>query len=211
MLKNLLLNLLTVILVFILILAAVFFFWLGPTVKTLAEKAGSKALGTPVVMESLAINPREGTLLLEGFSVGNHEGYAHSNTVSLTKLAVSINMHTLFSDTIVVQEILIDRPHLVYEQRDASDNIAQFLTNLFAFAKIDPNAPRKTSSKPKPRKEASPRQVSIEHLRITDVKMTLAHSEHSELDLSVGLEELNLSLTNGVIQLKNLKTLRTLI
>jgi hypothetical protein len=200
--KKLLEVTLTTLTALLLLLILVVLSWLGPTVKVIAEGIGSKALGVPVTVNSLDINPREGTLLLEGFSIGNHPGYVRSNTVSLTKLAVSIDMSSLFSDTIVVPEILIDSPHIVFEQQKTTDNIEQFITNVFAFAKFDPNRPRKP--KPEPDEKTEPKQVVVERLRISDVKMTLAHSEDPLLDLDIGLEELNFSLTNGVLQLRNL-------
>lgn len=195
------------VLLIVVLLAATFFFWLGPTVKLLAEQIGSRALGAPVSVEKLSINPRKGTLLLTGFEIGNHDMFRRTNAVSLAEVRIAIDMDTVFSDTIVIDDILIRSPHFVYEQDSVTDNITEYITNLFAFAKIDPNAPKK----PKPEEpvaaddlEKEPKKIIINQFRIADVKMSLVNTENHDLDITAGLEELTLSMSNGVFQLNHL-------
>ncbi len=201
--KRALLSLATLLLVLVALFTATFFFWLGPTVKILAEKIGSKALGAPISMERLSINPRQGTLILAGFEIGNHETFGYSNTVSLAEVSIAIDIETLFSDTLIIHEILISSPYFVYEQNSATDNITEYITNLFAFANIDPNQPKK----PKPEKEGddkAPKEILVNQLRITDVKMFLANTADPDLDVNLAVEELTLSMSNGVVHLKNM-------
>ena len=192
-----------------LLVVLVVLFWLGPTAKALVERIGPKALGTPVTVEHLSINPLKGTLALRGFQIGTHEGFSQTNTWELADLLVSINMRSLFSDTIVIHEIQIDSPHFVYEQSQATDNISEFIQNIQAFAGIDPDKPREEQpEEPEPAaedlSEKTSKQVVIERLVITDMQMHLANTDDPELDVQLGLEELSLSLTNGVVQLKHL-------
>ncbi len=204
-LKRSLLSLGSLLLLLIVLLTATFLFWLGPTVKILAEKIGSKALGAPVSVEKLSINPRKGTLVLTGFEIGNHDVFGYSNTVSLAEVSVAIDIGTLFSDTIIIEDILIDSPHFVYEQNRATDNITEYITNLFAFAKIDPNQPKEP--KPEPDEEdpdKEPTKVIVNQLRVTDVQMFLANTDDPDLDIRMELEEMTFSMSNGVVQLKNL-------
>lgn len=206
-LKITVLGLVSLIAVLVVALAAVFFFWLGPTVKLLAENIGSKALGTPVAIEHLSINPRKGTIDLAGFQIGMPETFNRSNTCSLAELHVSINVQSIFSDTIVVHEIRIESPNFTYEQNAATDNIAELVRHIEEFAGIDPNAP---AAEPEPieaeedEPETAPKQVIVESLVINDVQMHLANTDDPQLDIQVGLEQFALSLTNGVVQLSNL-------
>ncbi len=184
----------------ILLLVLLVLFWLGPMAKALVERIGPKVLGTPVTIEHLSINPLKGNIDLRGFQIGSHEGFSRTNTWELADFHVAIDMRSLFSDTLVIHEIQIDGPHLVYEQNQATDNISEFIRNIQAFADTDPN-------QPKPPKEDSgkpPKKVVIERLEINDLKVHLANTDDPELDVWLGLEQLSLSLTNGVVQLNHL-------
>lgn len=177
-------------------------FWLGPTVKMVVQKIGTKALGTEVQIEKLSINPRNGTVNLAGFTVANPEVFGRTNAVSLTSLDIAIDMGSLFSDTVVVHQIKIHSPHFIYEQSAASDNISEFISNIQHFADIDPNAPPKEKSK-KSKKPSDPKQVIVELLEINDVQIHLANTEDPKLDIDAGFAQLSISMTNGMINLND--------
>ena len=65
--------LLSIVTVVIVLLLCVVLFWLGPTVKLVAEQVGSKALGTPLTINELSINPRSGIIHLSDFAIANPE------------------------------------------------------------------------------------------------------------------------------------------
>ncbi|MCF7818453.1 MAG: hypothetical protein K9M54_11290 [Kiritimatiellales bacterium] len=206
-LKIILLGLVSLAVVLTVVMASVFFFWLGPTVKLIAENIGTKALGTPVAVKQLSINPRKGTIDLVGFQIGMPEAFNQSNTCSLAKFHVSVDVHSVFTDTIVVHEIRIESPHFTYEQNAATDNIAELVRHIGEFAGIDPNAPKSAEPKaiePEDALEKAPKQVIVERLVINDVQMNLANTGDPQLDIQLRLEQLSLSLTNGVVQLSNL-------
>ena len=190
-------------LVFLLLLVL---FWLGPTVKLVAQKVGIKALGTPLTIQTLSINPRKGTLHLSGFAIANQGTFSKSNAVSLTSLDISLDMGSIFTKTVVVHQVEIQSPHFIYEQSMASDNITEFILNIQEFAGIGPDAPPKKTKekkKKKSKKEKEPTIVVIESLKISDVQFHLANTDDSQLDLVTGFEDLSVSMTNGVIQLNN--------
>jgi len=209
--KKILLALLVVVVVLIAGITAIFFFWLGPTARVVVESIGPKALGTPVSIEYLSINPRKGTIALRGFQIGIHEGFNRTNTWNLADLHVAIDMRSLFSDTIIIHEIQIDSPRFIYEQNQVTDNISEFIRNIQAFAGIDPNNPEKTKTKLTEEEEEEedtpakkPKKVIIERLEINDLQMHLANTDDPEMDVQVGMGQFSLSLTNGAIQLKHL-------
>ncbi len=207
--KNVLKILSVVLAVLVLLLVLGVLFWLGPTAKALVERIGPKALGTPVTIESLSINPRKGTIDLRGFRIGIHEGFNRTNTWALANFHAAIDMRSLFSDTVVIHEIRINSPHFTYEQNQATDNISEFIRHIQAFAGIGPDEPKGNQTEEaepvaEDGSEKKPRQVIIERLVITDMQMHLANTDDPQLDVQLGVEELSLSLTNGVVQLKHL-------
>jgi len=202
--KKIVLGLLATVVLLAAGLAVVFLFWLGPAAKALVEGIGPKALGTHVKIESLSIDPRKGTLDLVGFQIGTYEGFSRTNTWELADLHIAIDVRSLFSDTIVIHAIEVDSPHFTYEQNDATDNISEFIRNIQAFAKIDPDQPREKKTKDPEDPEKTAKKVVIEWLRINDMQMHLANTARPELDIQLGVEQLSLCLTNGLIQLDHL-------
>ena len=192
-----------VLAVLVLLLVVLVFFWLGPTAKALVERIGPKVLGTPVTIEYLSINPRKGSIDLRGFQIGSHEGFSRTNTWELADFHVAIDMRSLFSDTIIIHEIQIDAPHFIYEQNQTTDTISEFIRNIQRFADIDPNEP-KPEKPPKDDSGKAPKKVIIETLEINDIQIHLAYTDDSDLDVQLGLEQLSLSLTSGVVQLNHL-------
>ena len=188
----------------------VFLFWLGPTVKLIAQNIGSKALGTPLTIDTLSINPRKGTIQLSDFAIANPDLFGHSNAVSLTSLDIAIDVRSLFSETILVHRVEINSPHFVYEQGSASDNINEFILSIYEFIGFDPDAPlpppdpkkiAKEKRKQEKKKAKEPKVVLIESLAINDVQIHLANTDDPQLDMKVGFEQLSLSMTNGAVRL----------
>ncbi len=193
---------LSVLAALILLVVCTVLFWLGPTVKLAAEKVGSKALGTPVEIRKLTINPRKGVIHLTDLSIANQAQFGSSNAVSLASLDVAVDMASLFSPTILVHQVELNSPQFVFEQSGASDNIAEFIKNIYSFIEYDPaNPPEPKKKKEKKPSGKEPPVVIVELLKINDVQFRLAHTDNPGLSIAVGAEELALSMTNGVARL----------
>jgi len=183
---------------FLLLIILTILFWLGPTVKLIAEIIGPKALGTEVQIEKLKVNPIKGTIALTDFTIKNPDVFGQTNAVSLASLEIDIDMASLFSSTITVHRVEINSPYLVYEQDLQSDNITAFIRNVQAFANIDPNAPQKPEKEKKKKPSGKPAPIVIvEQLEINDVQLNFANTHDHELDIGVGFESLAISMTNG--------------
>ncbi len=189
----------------VVLLLCTFLFWLGPTVKMVAEHVGSKALGTPLTISELKINPRDGTFHMSGFVIANHSEFGRTNTVGLASMDIALDVSSIFSSTVVVHRVQIESPHFVYEQNEATDNISEYIRNIEAYLGIDPDHP----AKPRPVEieeddvPSEPKFVIVEELEINDTLFYLVNTEEPLLDIEVGLEQLSVSMTNGTVSLKN--------
>ncbi|MEI6891620.1 MAG: hypothetical protein V5783_05555 [Pontiella sp.] len=192
-------------------------FWLGPTVKLIAQNIGTKALGTPLTIHSLSINPRKGTFHLSNFAIANPNTFGQSNAVSLASLDIALDMGSLFSQTVVVHQVTINSPHFIYEQSSATDNLNEFILSIQEFIGHDPSAPanppdpkqeeikrRKAAEKAEKNQDKIPKVIVVESLVLNDVKFHLANTDHKQLDLEMGFKQLSVSMTNGVVQLDQL-------
>jgi len=189
-----------IVLSLILLLVAVVLFWLGPTVKLVVEGVGSKALGTPIRIESLVIRPLKGTLDLRVLEIETHDGFNRTNTWDMGELALSMNLRSLFSDTIVIHEIRINHPHFTYEHNSETDNITELIKGVREFIHFDPDAPKPVKEK----KEKPTKKLIIEQFVVNNALVDAVNTDASQQDVQISLEQFSLSLTNGVVQLKNL-------
>lgn len=195
---------LALLLALVLALACVVLFWLGPTVKAVAQRVGSKALGTPLTIKTLAINPRRGTLQLSGFLIENPDDFGRTHAVSLASLDIALDMGSLFTPTVLVSRIQIESPHFTYEQNAATDNISEFIRNIKSLSTADPDEPE-PSEKPREDDDGQPgKVVVVQALEINDLQVHLANTDDPQLDIELGLEQLAVSMTNGNIRLKKL-------
>jgi len=214
--KKIIRSVLVLLCVLLAALLCVFLFWLGPTVKLVAETVGSKALGTPLTINELSINPRKGTLHLTDFRIANHATFGRTNSVSLASLDIAIDMGSIFTRTVVVHQVEINSPYFTYEQSAATDNITQFILNIQEFIGFDPAASppppdpkelekerRKKEKQAQKKKEKGPRIVIVESLAINDVQFNFANTDDQLLDFKAGFKQLAVSMTNGVVQLDN--------
>ena len=190
--------------VILLLLVLDVFFVLGPTLKLAAEKIGSKALGTPLTIERLSIHPLKGTVQMTGFSIANHDAFNRSNTVSLASMDLSVDMGSLFSETVTVHRVAINSPHFIYEQNPESDNISEFIKNIQAFAGTDPDSAKEKELLAEEPAGKRSKAVIVESLEINDIQLHLANTDNPRLDIDAGIEQLTVSMTNGMAKLHNL-------
>ncbi len=158
----------TVAIVIIAIICLVLF-WLGPTVKKTAETIGPKAIGAPLTIEKLSIFPLRGTVQLRGLFVGNPEGFSTESAVELQQFKVDVSIGSLLTDTIIVREILIEKPVFTYERKLKTDNIAAIQNNIAAFtAKEEEAAPAEEPTEEKKPSDKPSKKVIIERLVVKD-------------------------------------------
>ncbi len=118
-----------VLVVLVLVLVLTLPFTIGPIVKTAASVGGPKALGVPVSVGDVKLNPLAGSLTVSQVKVGNPEGYSQNDAFAVEKVEVALSIASLMSDTIVVKKILIDAPAISFESKDGKSNFDAMLAN----------------------------------------------------------------------------------
>jgi len=123
----------TLLVLLLLIVAVVAGTWiyLDTIVKKAVNKYGTQIVGTEVNLTSFSLNPFEGKLKIGGLTIGNPTGYSAPSLLTLGGISVKVNPKSLFSDTIVVEDISIDSPTITYEMPDFStSNVMQIQQNV---------------------------------------------------------------------------------
>lgn len=126
-----LLSIIGIVIIVVLVLAVVLIgFQLGGVIKTGVEAAGPKFTGGPVSLDKAFVRPFSGIARLEGLVVGNPDGYKTPSAFELGEVSMKLDVKSLTSDTIVIEEILIDGPAITFEKSLKKSNIAKLLENV---------------------------------------------------------------------------------
>ena len=100
------------------------------SIKFGVEEFAPVFTGAPVALEEVDISIFSGTGSLKGLVVGNPEGFVTDCAIKLGEAAISIDVGTITSDVIVINEILIDGPEITYEGTMDTSNIKAILANI---------------------------------------------------------------------------------
>lgn len=137
---------------------------IGPVVKTAAALGGPVALGVPVSVGDVKLRPLLGVLTISQVKVGNPEGYSKDQSFAVEKIEIGLKTASLFSDTIVIQKILIDAPAIGFESKEGKSNF----DTMLAHAKK--NAEEQKAKKPEERR--SNRKVVIDEFTLNSAKVS---------------------------------------
>ncbi len=103
-------------------LAAVFFN-LNSIVKRGVETVGPQMTKVDVKLGSAALSPMNGNGELNKLFVGNPEGYKTPSAIEVGNLKVAVKLRSVFSDTIVVDEVNIQAPVITFEGGLGGNNL----------------------------------------------------------------------------------------
>ena len=140
-------------------------FFLGSIVKAGVNAIGPKITGTKVELAAAEISPLSGRGTLTGLDIGNPEGWSDANAFHLGKVHVEMKPFSVFGDHIVIDDIEIDRPEILYETKIVSSNIGDLLKAI-ENATGSQQAQAKTKS-------GQPLKFEVKHFVLKNGKVTV--------------------------------------
>ena len=105
-------------------------FYVGAIARASIETASSHATGTEVTVDSVDLRLIPAQLSVRGFVVANPSGFEARPFLSLRDARVSISLAELLSDTLSVNELVIDGVEVNLERRRRSSNYGEILERL---------------------------------------------------------------------------------
>lgn len=164
-------------LVGILLLAFVAFtFSLDYLVKSGIESTGTEMTGTKVTVENVSISPFSGTGTIEGLRVKNPEGFESEYAIVIQNFDVSLDVWSLLSDTVMVNEVVIGEPALSVIQKVPENNLRMLMNNMDqAMAG-----------------ESSSTAMIIEHLLVKDGQVTVTPNIGGQQSATVRMGDIEL-------------------
>ena len=140
-------------------------FFLGSIVKAGVNKFGPGITQTRVELQGASLSPLSGAGTLNGFTVGNPQGWSEANAFRLGQVHIDVEPFSIFGDYIVVNEIVIDQPEFLYETKLVSSNIGDLLKNIERSLGGQSAEPKTESGQPV--------KMVVKRLTITNGKVTL--------------------------------------
>src|SRR5699024_7634619 len=135
-----------VITILIIIGIALYLLWsnLDRLVAGTIEDYGSQATGTTVTVGNVDISLRAGTAKLNNLVIGNPPDYQSNYAAKFKMIKVRLDIPSLRTDTIVINEAMIDGASVNAEFKGAQSNLAQILDHLKQYA--GPSKPSQQSA-----------------------------------------------------------------
>ena len=121
---------LAIISLLVVVLLVVVILFLGQIVKTGIETVGSKLTGVPIGVERVLVRPLTGKVHVTALVIGNPDGFNTPHCMELGKFYLQMDMASLFSDTILINKIQIDKPQINYERALKGSNLSTILDTL---------------------------------------------------------------------------------
>lgn len=173
----------------LLLLVVLIIAFLGPIIRTAVVTAGPRIMGVPVELERVRVNPFSGTVHIRGLVIGNPEGFKTASAMELGELQVRIHMGSLFSDPVVIREILVSDPRITYEQGLRANNLSRLQDQL---AEVAPEKP--ADGEVEPTKEKAPgKRVVIERFELTGARVNASLTALGGRSLTVPLPPVRLN------------------
>ncbi len=140
--------------IFLVILAAIIagIYYKAPSleniVQTVVHKYGSQVTGTEVNLGGFKLALTKGEVEINNLTVANPKNYSQPNIMSVGRVAVKVNLKSILSDTIIIENVEIEKPEITYELLSITqNNVSQLLENI---KKNTTSADSKTEETPAP-------------------------------------------------------------
>jgi len=103
-------------------------------VRTTIESMGSDMLRVPLQIDDVSISILSGKGSITGISIPNPEQFDEGNALIIGSVDISMDPWSMFSDTIHVEELVIDQLVVTYDLQQSGSNLGQLQTNLSNYS-----------------------------------------------------------------------------
>ena len=154
----------------------------GALVRDAVVTYGPDAIGAPITVGEVTVSLIDGHAGLRNLVIGNPAGFKSDHAVSLGEVRVALDIMSLFSDRIVIDEVTVVAPEITYELARGGSNIAALQRNAEQTA-ADLGATGEEA--------ASETRLLIRELNVTDGKVTLAAAMLGGKGVTVALPDIH--------------------
>ncbi|WP_445664010.1 DUF748 domain-containing protein [Fodinibius sp. AD559] len=108
-------------------------------VESSLERTTAEALNTSVDVEEVSISLLNGSGTITGFIIHNPEGFSDKPAARLKQIFIEMKISSILSNTVIVEEIRVEKPELFYEQKETGNNFDTLTENMDESTSSDTN------------------------------------------------------------------------
>ena len=156
---------------------------LDDIVKEAVERAGSDVTKVEVTLNEADVSPTEGKAALRGLIIGNPADFKTDSAFTLGEISVSLDIGSIGDDTLLIHEIVVNRPQITYELGENGSNIEAIQRNVESQSK---GGGSKSSS-------GDDTKIIIDHLYIRNGKVRISAAPLGGKTMDSSLPEIHLT------------------
>lgn len=164
---------------------------LGSIVKTGINTVVPQVTKCETHVDDVSFNVFSGKFEIKNLVINNPEGYKTDHAFSLGHIFVKVNMGTLFSDVIEIDQVLIDAPEITYEVGLGNSNLNTILENVNSALPAS-DGEEKKEEKPKDDKEGG-KKVIINLVKVTNGKIGVSAKIAGGAEAPIPLPDITLT------------------
>ena len=175
----------------VVIIAAVFFIYssLDSIIEKAIEKYGSEITQAKVSLDGVKISPTSGQGALMGLQIGNPKGFSSDYAINIGTTKITIDIKSITKDPIIIKEIYIDKPSVIYELTSKGNNFSAIVKNVQEYGGAADKKTKPADSK-KAGKEGP--KLIIEKLRINNGEVKVEAAALKGKDITTKLPNIYL-------------------
>lgn len=154
-------------------------------VKAAVERVGSDVTGTEVTLGKVELSLTEGRGSLLGFRMTNPEGFSPDDAFRFDEVTVKIDLASVTSDPVVINEVLILNPVINYEIGDKDSNLDQIQRNVETYSAAEKSSETEAGGEKAP-------GIIIETLIMRGAKAKVVATRFPDNVMSADLPEIRL-------------------
>ena len=155
---------------------------LDTIVQTVIEDVGTKTTKTQVKVSGVNISLSDAQGAFKGLTVANPAGFSSNKAISLGEIKLKLDANRSTSETVVIKEIMINKPAVNYELGKGGSNFDVIKKNVASAGK--PAAPESSDN-------ASPKLI-INNIYINDGSISITSALMAGKPLSAQLLKIHL-------------------
>ena len=179
----------------VVVAAGIYYF--GPSlldsaVKKIVNKYGSEVTGTEVNLEGFSLHPTTGEAAIRKITIANPQNYKMPYLFELNNISVKVDIKSLTSDTVIIEDITVDKPAITYEMLSLTqNNIKEIQNNVNSYLnKSSSNDKAETASETDSADQSAGKKVIIRHLAINDATLSATAGDK---DVSITLPDITMN------------------
>jgi len=146
------------------------------------ETYGSKITQAEVTLDKVTLDLANGKATLHGLRIGNPQGFKTDYLMQLDEISMTLDTGSITKNPVVVKEIMIQGPSVIYELASGGSNVDTLLKNIKSY----------TGTESKQETGGEEHKLIINDLYIKDGQVNLSASALNGKTMSAGLPDIHM-------------------